>query len=55
MDTIQFHSDEILNHYNNRYTNAAEQLNLKNKAFYKSLRGTQDLPFFFFQLTKIYV
>ena len=55
MDTIQLHYDEILNYYNNRSTNAsAEQLNSKIKAFRKSLRGVQDLSFFFFRLSKIY-
>ena len=55
MDTIQLHYDEILNYYNHRSTNAsAEQLNSKIKAFRKSLRGVQDLSFFFFRLSKIY-
>lgn len=55
MDTIQAHYDEILNYYNHRSTNAsAEQLNSKIKAFRKSLRGVQDIKFFFFRLTKIY-
>lgn len=55
MDTVQLHYDEILNYYNHRSTNAsAEQLNSKIKAFRKSLRGVQDIKFFFFRLTKIY-
>ncbi len=36
MDTIYLHYDEILNYYTNA---SAEQLNSKNKAFRKSLRG----------------
>ena len=55
MDTIEQHYDEILNYYNHRSTNAsAEQLNSKIKAFRKSLRGVQDIKFFFFRLSKIY-
>lgn len=55
MDTIEAHYDEILNYYNHRSTNAsAEQLNSKIKAFRKSLRGVQDIKFFFFRLSKIY-
>ena len=55
MDTIYLHYDEILNYYIHRSTNAsAEQLNSKIKAFRKSLRGVQDLKFFFFRLSKIY-
>ena len=55
MDTIQLHYNEILNYFINRSTNAsAEQLNSKIKAFRKSLRGVQELKFFFFRLSKIY-
>ena len=55
MDTFYLHYDEILNYYIHRSTNAsAEQLNSKIKAFRKSLRGVQDLKFFFFRLSKIY-
>ncbi|MBR7023801.1 MAG: transposase, partial [Bacteroidales bacterium] len=55
MDTIHLHYDEILNYYLHRSTNAsAEQLNSTIKAFRKSLRGVQDLKFFFFRLSKIY-
>ena len=53
MHTIYMHYDEILNYYTNRSTNAsAEQLNSKIKAFRKSLRGVQDLKFFFFPTPK---
>ena len=53
--TFYDHSDEILNFYINRSTNAAaESFNAKIKTFRAELRGVLDIPFFLFRLTKLY-
>ena len=49
--TFHEHSDEILNFYNNRSTNAsAESINSKIKAFRGKLHGVNDTKFFIFRL-----
>lgn len=49
------HSEEMLNFYIRRSTNAAaESFNAKIKAFRDELRGAADIPFFLFRLTKLY-
>lgn len=53
--TFYEHSDEILNFYNNRSTNAsAESINSKIKAFRAKLHGVNDTKFFLFRLSNIY-
>jgi transposase len=53
--TFYEHSEEILNFYINRSTNAsAESFNLKIKSFRAELRGVLDIPFFLFRLSKLY-
>lgn len=55
INTIQTYSDQILNYYNNRSTNAsAESFNAKIKAFRAGFRGVSDVKFFLYRLTKIY-
>lgn len=49
--TFYEHSDEILNFYDNRSTNAsAESINAKIKAFRGKLHGVNDTKFFIFRL-----
>jgi transposase len=53
--TFYEHSEEILNFYMNRSTNAsAESFNSKIKSFRAELRGVLDIPFFLFRLSKLY-
>ena len=53
--TFYEHSDEILNFYDNRSTNAsAESINSKIKAFRAKLHGVNDTKFFIFRLCNIY-
>lgn len=53
--TFYEHSDEILNFYDNRSTNAsAESMNSKIKAFRAKLHGVNDSKFFLFRLCNIY-
>lgn len=53
--TLYDRSDEILNFYVNRSSNAAaESFNAKIKQFRAQLRGVVDIPFFLFRLMKIY-
>lgn len=53
--TFYEHSDEILNYFDNRSTNAsAESINSKIKAFRGKLHGVNDTKFFIFRLCKIY-
>lgn len=53
--TLYEHSDEILNFYDNRSTNAsAESINSKIKAFRAKLHGVNDTKFFIFRLCNIY-
>lgn len=54
--TFYEHSDEILNFYDNRSTNAsAESINdSKIKAFRAKLHGVNDTKFFIFRLCIIY-
>lgn len=53
--TFYEHSDEILNFYHNRSTNAsAESINSKIKAFRAKLHGVNDTKFFIFRICKIY-
>lgn len=55
INTIQSYSEEILNYYNNRSTNAsAESFNAKIKAFRAGFRGVTDVKFFLYRLSKIY-
>ena len=47
--------DEILNFYNNRFSNAlAESFNAKIKLFRANLRGVADKKFFLFRMSKLY-
>lgn len=53
--TFYEHSNEILNFYDNRSTNAsAESINSKVKAFRAKLHGVNDTKFFIFRLCNIY-
>ena len=53
--TFYEHSNEILNYFDNRSTNAsAESINSKIKAFRSKLHGVNDSKFFIFRLCKIY-
>lgn len=53
--TFYEHSDEILNFFDNRSTNAsAESINSKIKAFRAKLHGVNDPKFFIFRLCNIY-
>jgi transposase len=46
------HSNEILNFYNNRSTNAsADSFNAKIKHFRAKLKGVLDIPFLLFRLS----
>jgi transposase len=46
--TFYEHSEEIVNFYTNRSTNAsAESFNSKIKSFKAELRGVLDIPFFY--------
>ena len=54
-NTLYENSDQILNYFINKSTNAfAESFNAKIKAFRASLRGVIDVKFFLFRLTKLY-
>ena len=53
--TIQNHYINILNYFDNRYTNAsAESFNAKIKAFRSQFRGVRSIPFFLYRFSKIY-
>lgn len=53
--TLYDRSEEILNFYVNRASNAAaESFNAKIKQFRAQLRGVIDIPFFLYRMTKIY-
>lgn len=53
--TFYEHSDEIINFFENRSTNAsAESINSKIKAFRAKLHGVNDTKFFIFRLCNIY-
>lgn len=53
--TFYEHSDEIINFFNNRSTNAsAESMNSKIKAFRAKLHGVNDTKFFIFRLCNLY-
>ncbi len=53
--TFYEHSEEILNFFDNRSTNAsAESINSKIKAFRAKLHGVNDTKFFIFRLCNIY-
>ena len=53
--TFYEHSDEIINYFDNRSTNAsAESINSKIKAFRAKLHGVNDTKFFIFRLCNIY-
>lgn len=53
-DTIYNNTDEILNFWINRTTNAsAESFNAKVKAFRSQFRGVSDIPFFIYRLSKL--
>ena len=53
--TFYEHSDEIINYFDNRSTNAsAESINSKIKAFRAKLHGVNDTKFFIFRLCKLY-
>ena len=54
-NTLYQNSDQILNYFINKSTNAfAESFNAKIKAFRASLRGVIDVKFFLFRLPKLY-
>ena len=53
--TFYEHSDEIINFFDNRSTNAtAESINSKIKAFRAKLHGVKDTKFFIFRLCNLY-
>lgn len=53
--TFYEHSEEIINFFDNRSTNAsAESINSKIKAFRAKLHGVNDTKFFIFRLCKLY-
>ena len=53
--TFYEHSDEIINFFDNRSTNAsAESMNSKIKAFRAKLHGVNDTRFFIFRLCNLY-
>ena len=53
--TFYEHSDEIINFFDNRSTNAsAESINSKIKAFRAKLHGVNDTKFFIFRLCNLY-
>ena len=53
--TFYEHSEEIINFFDNRSTNAsAESINSKIKAFRAKLHGVNDTKFFIFRLCNIY-
>lgn len=53
--TFYEHSDEIINYFDNRSTNAsAESINSKIKDFRAKLHGVKDTKFFIFRLCKLY-
>ncbi len=53
--TFYEHSDEIINYFDNRSTNAsAESINSKIKAFQAKLHGVNDTKFFIFRLCNLY-
>lgn len=53
--TFYEHSDEIINYFDNRSTNAsAESINSKIKAFRAKLHGVSDTKFFIFRLCNLY-
>ena len=53
--TFYEHSDEIINFFENRSTNAAaEAMNSKIKAFRAKLHGVNDTKFFIFRLCNLY-
>lgn len=53
--TFYEHSDEIINYFDNRSTNAsAESINSKIKAFRAKLHGVNDTKFFIFRLCNLY-
>ncbi|MDE6346073.1 MAG: transposase [Muribaculaceae bacterium] len=53
--TFYEHSDEIINFFINRSTNAsAESMNSKIKAFRAKLHGVNDTKFFIFRLCNLY-
>ena len=55
MNSLDYHSDNILNFFNNRTTNAyAESFNSKIKNFRANLRGVNDVKFFLFRLEKLF-
>lgn len=54
-NSIQNHSQNILNFFNNRSTNAnAESFNSKIKLFRANIRGVTDTRFFLFRLMKLF-
>lgn len=53
--TFYEHSDEIINYFDNRSTNAsAESINSKIKAFRAKFHGINDTKFFIFRLCNLY-
>ncbi len=54
-NSLENHSENILNFFDNRSTNAsAESFNAKLKLFRANLRGVADVKFFLFRLAKLY-
>jgi transposase len=55
MNSLDYHSKNILNFFNDRSTNAyAESFNSKIKNFRANLRGVTDVKFFLFRLEKLF-
>ena len=55
INSIKAYSEQILNYFNNRSTNAkAECFNSKLKAFRADLRGVSDISFFIYRVANIY-
>ena len=53
--TFYEHSDEIINYFDNRSTNAsAESINSKIKVFRAKFHGGNDTKFFIFRLCNLY-
>lgn len=53
--TFYEHSDEIINYFDNRSTNAsAESINSKIKVFRTKFHGVNDTKFFIFRLCNLY-
>ncbi len=55
IETFAVHNDSIINHFNDRLTNAsAESFNTKIKELRRQLRGINDTAFFLFRRNALY-